>query len=432
MFHDDKNPLEPEYTPLSQTQEERFSGFYETGNILPPKNHGGWVAAVLLTCIFLGGLAGGAILINLGSQMQRESPEESQNHLTPTTPPETELPDPTESEQHVLSATGSQGDEAELIISDTPEPVANIPQEGGLSLQEIYKKASPSVVSITSQQVDGTSYGTGIIMSQSGYIITNCHVIDGAYSLSVTLYDGRVYDTQLVGKDRISDLAVLRVDASDLTAAEFGDSTQTQVGDAVVAIGSPLGAELYGSMTDGIISAINRSLSIQGNELTLLQTTAALNKGNSGGPLINCYGQVSGITTAKISDYYTSAGVEGLGFAIPIHVAKDVVDQLIETGYIPGRPSLGVETVVLDLQDQLYFNLPNGLYITGVDEASNAWAVGIRPRDILLSVNGQGVTSQEELRIALSDFAVGDSVNVVIYRSGRQLTADILLQEATQ
>ena len=207
MFHDDKNPLEPEYTPLSQTQEERFSGFYETGNIRPPKNHGGWVAAVLLTCIFLGGLAGGAILINLGSQMQRESPEESQNHLTPTTPPETELPDPTESEQHVLSATGSQGDEAELIISDTPEPVANIPQEGGLSLQEIYKKASPSVVSITSQQVDGTSYGTGIIMSQSGYIITNCHVIDGAYSLSVTLYDGRVYDTQLVGKDRISDLA---------------------------------------------------------------------------------------------------------------------------------------------------------------------------------------------------------------------------------
>ena len=109
-----------------------------------------------------------------------------------------------------------------------------------------------------------------------------------------------------------------------------------------------------------------------------------------------------------------------------------MVDQLIETGYIPGRPSLGVETVVLDLQDQLYFNLPNGLYITGVDEASNAWAVGIRPRDILLSVNGQGVTSQEELRIALSDFAVGDSVNVVIYRSGRQLTADILLQEATQ
>lgn len=235
-----------------------------------------------------------------------------------------------------------------------------------------------------------------------------------------------------MGRDVPSDLAVLKIECDGLSPARFGDSSLLVVGDPVVAIGNPLGEELRGTMTDGIISAINRSLSIQGNELTLLQTTAALNKGNSGGPLINCYGQVIGITTAKISDYYTSAGGGGPGFAIPIHVAKDVVDQLIETGYIPGRPSLGVETVVLDLQDQLYFNLPNGLYITGVDEASNAWAVGIRPRDILLSVNGQGVTSQEELRIALSDFAVGDSVNVVIYRSGRQLTADILLQEATQ
>ena len=139
-----------------------------------------------------------------------------------------------------------------------------------------------------------------------------------------------------------------------------------------------------------------------------------------------------GINTAKIGDYYSSAGVEGLGFAIPVHIAKDVVDQLIETGYIPGRPSLGVETVVLDLQDRLYFNLPDGLYITSVDESSNSWAVGIRPRDLLISVNGQSVTSQEELAAALSSFSVGDSVNVIIYRSGRQLTADIVLQEATQ
>ena len=160
--------------------------------------------------------------------------------------------------------------------------------------------------------------------------------------------------------------------------------------------------------------------------------TAALNSGNSGGPLMNIYGQVIGINTAKIGDYYSSAGVEGLGFAIPVHIAKDVVDQLIETGYIPGRPSLGVETVVLDLQDRLYFNLPDGLYITSVDESSNSWAVGIRPRDLLISVNGQSVTSQEELAAALSSFSVGDSVNVIIYRSGRQLTADIVLQEATQ
>ena len=166
--------------------------------------------------------------------------------------------------------------------------------------------------------------------------------------------------------------------------------------------------------------------------MTYIQTDAAINPGNSGGALLNLDGELIGINTAKIGDYYSSAGVEGLGFAIPVHIAKDVVDQLIETGYIPGRPSLGVETVVLDLQDRLYFNLPDGLYITSVDESSNSWAVGIRPRDLLISVNGQSVTSQEELAAALSSFSVGDSVNVIIYRSGRQLTADIVLQEATQ
>lgn len=432
MFHDDKNPLEPEYTPFPQTQEERFSGFYETGNIRPPKNHGGWVAAVLLTCIFLGGLAGGAILINLSEHMQQETPGTSQEPTTPVTLAETQASEPAETGQPILQATGPHGDDAELIISSTSEATPNIPQSGGLSLQEIYRKVSPSVVSITSRQANSTAYGSGIIMSQSGYIITNCHVVSEAYHLSVTLSDGQTYDAQLVGKDSVSDLAVLHVDATGLTVAEFGDSSQAQVGDAVVAIGDPMGVELRGTMTDGIISAINRNLTIQGHELTLIQTTAALNKGNSGGPLINCYGQVIGINTAKIGDYYSSAGVEGLGFAIPVHIAKDVVDQLIETGYIPGRPSLGVETVVLDLQDRLYFNLPDGLYITSVDENSNSWAVGIRPRDLLIRVGGQSVTSQEELSAALSSFSVGDTVNVIIYRSGRQLTADIVLQEATQ
>ena len=417
MFHDDKGPLEPEYTPFPQTQEERFSGFYETGNIRPPKNHGGWVAAVLLTCIFLGGLAGGAILINLSEHMQQETSPEVQSPTNPVTLTETQSSEPMETEQPILEATGPHGDDTELIISSASEAVPNIPQSGGLSLQEIYRKVSPSVVSIT---------------AQSGYIITNCHVVNEAYHLLVTLSDGQEHDAQLVGKDSISDLAVLHIDATGLTAAEFGDSTQAQVGDAVVAIGDPLGTELRGTMTSGIISAINRNLTIQGHAFTLIQTTAALNKGNSGGPLINCYGQVIGINTAKIGDYYSSAGVEGLGFAIPVHIAKDVVDQLIETGYIPGRPSLGVETVVLDLQDRLYFNLPDGLYITSVDESSNSWAVGIRPRDLLISVNGQSVTSQEELAAALSSFSVGDSVNVIIYRSGRQLTADIVLQEATQ
>lgn len=430
MFHDDKNPLEPEYTPFSQTQEEQFNGFYETGNTRPPKNHGGWVAAALLACIFFGGLTGGAVLMNLNPAVPPQETEDVPQQADPTTPAATQPSESTEPEPQILEATGAQDDDTELLISETPEAVANPLQSGGLSLQEIYRKVSPSVVSITASQADGSSYGSGIVMSQSGYIITNCHVVDDAYHLTVTLSDERVYDAQLVGKDSASDLAVLHIDGENLTAAEFGDSSQAQVGDAVAAIGDPLGIELRGTMTEGIISAINRNLTIQGRTLTLIQTTAALNEGNSGGPLINCYGQVIGINTAKIGGYSSGTGVEGLGFAIPIHVAKEVIDQLIETGYVPGRPSLGVEITVPDLQYRLYFNVPDGLYVTDVDEGSNAWSAGLRSGDVILSVSGYRVTSEDDLTAALGGFSVGDTVNLILYRSGRQLTADVILQEA--
>lgn len=430
MFHDDKNPLEPEYTPFSQTQEERFNGFYETGNTRPPKNHGGWVAAALLACIFFGGLTGGAVLMNLVPAVSPQETEDVPQQADPTTLAATQPSESTEPEPQILEATGAQDDDTELLISETPEAVANPLQSGGLSLQEIYRKVSPSVVSITASQADGSSYGSGIVMSQSGYIITNCHVVDDAYHLTVTLSDERVYDAQLVGKDSASDLAVLHIDGENLTAAEFGDSSQAQVGDAVAAIGDPLDIELRGTMTEGIISAINRNLTIQGRTLTLIQTTAALNEGNSGGPLINCYGQVIGINTAKIGGYSSGTGVEGLGFAIPIHVAKEVIDQLIETGYVPGRPSLGVEITVPDLQYRLYFNVPDGLYVTDVDEGSNAWSAGLRSGDVILSVSGYRVTSEDDLTAALGGFSVGDTVNLILYRSGRQLTADVILQEA--
>lgn len=368
--------------------------------------------------------------MNLNPAVPPQETEDVPQQADPTTPAATQPSESTEPEPQILEATGAQDDDTELLISETPEAVANPLQSGGLSLQEIYRKVSPSVVSITATQADGSSYGSGIVMSQSGYIITNCHVVDDAYHLTVTLSDERVYDAQLVGKDSASDLAVLHIDGENLTAAEFGDSSQAQVGDAVAAIGDPLGIELRGTMTEGIISAINRNLTIQGRTLTLIQTTAALNEGNSGGPLINCYGQVIGINTAKIGGYSSGAGVEGLGFAIPIHVAKEVIDQLIETGYVPGRPSLGVEITVPDLQYRLYFNVPDGLYVTDVDEGSNAWSAGLRSGDVILSVSGYRVTSEDDLTAALGGFSVGDTVNLILYRSGRQLTADVILQEA--
>ena len=215
----------------------------------------------------------------------------------------------------------------------------------GLSLQAIYRKCIPSVVSIISTQRSGSTTGTGIIMSEDGYIITNDHVIDGAVAIEVLTSLEETYPASLVGSDATSVTASQpMMPAKGLTAAEFGDSNTMEVGDMVVAIGDPLGTELRGTMTDGIISAINRDLTVNGRTMTLLQTNAALNNGNSGGPLINAYGQVIGINTMKMSSYYTSTSVEGLGFAIPIATAKPIIDELIEQGYISGRPAIGINT----------------------------------------------------------------------------------------
>lgn len=430
MFHDDKNPLEPEYTPFSQTQEERFNGFYETGNTRPPKNHGGWVAAALLACIFFGGLTGGAVLMNLNPAVPPQETEDVPQQADPTTPAATQPSESTEPEPQILEATGAQDDDTELLISETPEAVANPLQSGGLSLQEIYRKVSPSVVSITATQADGSSYGSGIVMSQSGYIITNCHVVDDAYHLTVTLSDERVYDAQLVGKDSASDLAVLHIDGENLTAAEFGDSSQAQVGDAVAAIGDPLGIELRGTMTEGIISAINRNLTIQGRTLTLIQTTAALNEGNSGGPLINCYGQVIGINTMKMSSYSsTSATVEGLGFAIPITAAKPILDELIQQGYVSGRPAIGIQGETLGISTQLFFHMPSGVVITAVEETSDAAAKGLQPDDVIVGLNDSAIDSLEDLVAAKNDLSAGDQVTLTIYRGGRYYEVTVTLMD---
>ena len=234
-----------------------------------------------------------------------------------------------------------------------------------------------------------------------------------------------------MGVDSISDLAVLRIDAEDLIPAVFGNSDEAQVGDTVVAIGDPLGIELRGTMTDGIISAINRDVEVGGRVMSLLQTNAALNSGNSGGPLINCFGQVIGINTMKIGDYVSTSGVEGLGFAIPSATVKSIVDQLVSQGYVSGRPTLGLAGESLSVFYQHYYLLPSGLYINSVDPDGPAGQAGIEPGDILLSLDDQRIESQEDLDRFLFNHQVGDTVTVTIYRAGQQGSADITLAEAT-
>lgn len=433
MFHNTQNPLEPEYSPLSDDRQERYNGFYETGNTTPPKRHGPLLACVLVLAVLCG-----SIISSLAHEKPNKQPPASTapvalasgNHLedkklNPIPTEASVSTAPTEDAKQPEETTPS----SELHITDSPESVPNTTQEGGLSLQEIYQKASPSAVSISATSRTGKASGSGIIMSETGYIITNCHVVEGASDLTVSLYDGRSCDAQLIGKDTTSDLAVLKISAQGLTAAEFGDSDRVQVGDIAVAIGDPLGIELRGTMTEGIISAINRNLTIEGRSMTLLQTTAALNEGNSGGPLINCYGQVVGINTAKIGSTYRS-GVEGLGFAIPINTAKEIVDQLISTGFVPGRPSLGVETTVLEYQYRVFYDLPEGLYVSRVERDSPAWNTGLRKGDTILSIDGNRIRSQEDLNSILSGYKAGDTVNILIYRSRRQYQGELVLQEA--
>lgn len=326
----------------------------------------------------------------------------------------------------------AQAELPQLEISSSPAGVPTSASEdaGALSLQEIYRRCSGSVVSIISVTQSGKASGTGIIMSADGYIITNHHVIENAQAVSVLTNDDKEYTAAIVGSDETSDLAVLKIEASGLQAAEFGDSSVLQVGDSVVAIGDPLGVTLRGTMTDGIISAINRDLTVNDRTMNLIQTNAALNNGNSGGPLINCYGQVIGINTMKMSNFYSSSTtVEGIGFAIPIDTAKPIIDELIEKGYVSGRPAIGIDGETLPATYRIYYRLPEGIYVTRVYASSDAAAKGISEGDIITAINGIDVTTMEQLNRVKNQFTAGQTVTLTIYRSGSSYDVEIILMD---
>jgi serine protease Do len=316
----------------------------------------------------------------------------------------------------VEETTAPSGKSGGIQIHPSPESIANIPQEGGLSYQEIYVKAIDSVVSITCQLDGGSSSGTGVVLTADGYLVTNAHVVEGAREITVGLTDGQNFTATLIGADSFSDLAVLHINATGLKAAEFGDSSVLRVGDAVAAIGNPLGTELWGSMTPGIISGVNREITTGGRTMTLIQTNAALNSGNSGGPLLNCFGQVVGINTMKMGDSMSAAGVEGLGFAIPSTVVQQIVNQLMDQGYVSGRPSLGIAGKEVSIFYQMYYRMPQGLYIDAVTAGSDAETAGLRPGDILMRLDGVQITGEDSLNQTLYSYQVGDTIEAEIYR----------------
>ena len=281
-----------------------------------------------------------------------------------------------------------------------------------LTAQEVYAQVNPSVVSVVANLGKNASVGTGVIMSEDGYIVTNYHVIEGGYSCLVILSSGYQCEAELVGYDADNDLAVLKVEAEGLPAAEFGSSDLLTVGDKAYAIGNPLGLELRGTLTDGIISAINRDVDVDGVTMTLIQTNAALNSGNSGGPLINAYGQVVGINTIKMVSDYEDDAVEGLGFAIPSSTVAHIVNCLISTGEVTPEPVLGITVQGTAI-------LPDGTEgLLVIDASSEAQKAGIQPGDILVAADGEQITSSTDLIRIRRRYQAGDKLSILYYHAG--------------
>lgn len=290
------------------------------------------------------------------------------------------------------------------------------PQGDALDAQAVYDKVVKSTVAITvSYTGEGTdSSGTGIIATSDGYIITNAHVVLNTKSVlvTVTTYDGQQYDAVVVGMDRTTDLAVIKTNDYGFAPAEFGDAGELSIGEWVLAIGNPGGERFASSLTRGIVSGLDRAVErYSENGMTFIQTDAAINPGNSGGPLVNLYGQVVGINSSKI----VTDGYEGMGFAIPVSKAKDIIDQLLSGGYVEGRVRLGISGY--DLGDEAaFYGLPRGFMIASIDEDSSFAGTEAQVEDIIIAIDGETVEELQDISNLLLRYSPGDQVTVTLYR----------------
>ena len=377
----------------------------------PPRKHkrkgsGAKVAALCLVCALVGGVVGGG---------------------------------------GVAVATGALNGGTSTIYEGTRTPttvsVANVTGNELLTAPEIYAAYVGSTVGITTeivttngwgQPVSQAAAGSGFVITEDGYILTNYHVIEDADSIQVSFVDGTTYDATLVGGESENDIAVLKIDATGLTPVIIGDSDNVKVGEQVVAIGNPLG-ELTYSMTSGIISAKDRSITMENGEvMNMIQTDTAINSGNSGGPLFDMYGQVIGITSAKLSgSSSSSATIEGLGFAIPINDIKDMVTDIMENGYVTGKPYMGITVSTVPESISERYGMSQGALVESVDESSCAAKAGLEKGDIITAMDGKTVISSAELVEAKKAYKAGDTVTLEVERSGEKLTLTLTFDEDT-
>lgn len=418
------------------SQDQSSSGlkeasFYTENYVKPEKKKKGILGQLVLVSVIssiIGGATVGAFL-QFGVPAVRPSINSFLNEAGIST---------SDGVQNTLnSGTLDAGSYKKVVIENTDNAVVAIAE-----------KVGPSVVGISIEYrtqgfifgtQNGASSGSGIIIRNDGYIMTNNHVISEAMEGTTQVRSGakievilpneidKPYTAKVVGRDAKTDLAVLKIEASNLPAIEIGDSDTIKVGELAVAIGNPGGLEYMGSVTAGVISGLNRSMPLDGtNELKLIQTDAAINPGNSGGALVNAEGKLIGINTAKIS----GSGFEGLGFAIPVNRAKEITDNLIEFKYVKGRPSIGI-SINPSFNEQIAqrYNVPAGVLVEEVMPLSGAFNAGLRRGDIITKVDGTAVTTHSELENLKNKHKVGENLKVEIYRDGATLNLEIILGE---
>ena len=324
--------------------------------------------------------------------------------------------------------------ESTKMESNTPAIPAAVSE--AMTVSQIVDAVSESVVEINTnvettnffmQQVTAQAAGSGVIIQENGYIVTNCHVVEGASDITVRLKNGESYPAKLIGSDSQTDLAVIKIEAEGLKVSPMGNSSALQVGEEAIAIGNPLG-ELGGTVTNGIVSALDREITVGNETMTLLQTNAAISPGNSGGGLYNNKGELIGIVVAKASD----SNAEGLGFAIPIDIVKDVTTDLIANGYVTGRGELGVSVINISNQQAAFmYRVPQtGVYVAGIQDGSAAQQAGLKTADGILAVEDVEISSSDDLRKELQKHKAGDSVQLTILRDGRKETVSVTLQES--
>ena len=389
----------PSYQPQPPARERRKGG----GK--------GWIAGVLAACMVVS-VAGGA----LGAY--------GMNYLS-------------RKEGTIFyQAVGSGNSETALPAPDATQAGYT---GGVLSVSEIAALASPSVVEIRTEKVSTSNFlgqyvqtgaGSGVILSADGTIVTNDHVVEGATRITVTTVDGTEYEATLLGTDSKTDVAVLKVEATGLTPVILGDSDALTVGEYTMVIGNPLG-QLGGTVTDGIISALSRDVTINGETMKLLQTNAAINPGNSGGGMFNEKGELVGIVNAKSGNTDGSTSIEGLGFAIPVNTVKKSVEELLEYGYVRGRPALGVSLVDIDSMEKAFqYRVGRlGVYVATVTAGGASEAAGVKVGDCIVSIGDVAVESYADVKAQLNNHSVGDVIQLQVIRDGRTLTLEITLEE---